>query len=403
MKYTLNGERDVEMGKSKGIERLLASFVEIAMFSFRLLFFVYIIFDLYIEKDTVPDFYLNLIWILAAMFLPLCFWVPYLIQKRSLFCVVEMLLSGSLAIHIVQYSHSYTNVFSMSALSISFLLEKRVYWLIIVLAAFPIVQLFMKGFIFDSKGDLYFYLFDNWFILCVGLGLNLIIKSYKKTEELNGIIAAQNQALIQHAKQIETLTLVEERDRMSRDLHDTLGHSFISFIMGLDAIMYLVDSKPDLAKTKIEELRNLATLNLEKIRSTIHQIGIQTDIQITDSFSTIIQEFSNYTSTEVTFHVTGDEYYLHHSMRMALLRCLQESLTNAKKHGQATHIHVTLAFLDNEIQVTIQDNGKGTDQVEFGFGLTSMRERVETLNGELLITSVLQEGTRIKCSIPYRR
>ena len=78
--------------------------------------------------------------------------------------------------------------------------------------------------------------------MIIGFGFNLIIKAYKNTENLSNIIEEQNQTLVQYAKQIESLTLVEERNRMARDLHDTLGHSFISYILGLDAVMYLMDS-----------------------------------------------------------------------------------------------------------------------------------------------------------------
>ena len=78
--------------------------------------------------------------------------------------------------------------------------------------------------------------------MIIGFGFNLIIKAYKNTENLSNIIEEQNQTLVQYAKQIESLTLVEERNRMARDLHDSLGHSFISYILGLDAVMYLMDS-----------------------------------------------------------------------------------------------------------------------------------------------------------------
>ena len=88
--------------------------------------------------------------------------------------------------------------------------------------------------------------------------------------------------MVQYAKQIESLTLVEERNRMARDLHDTLGHSFISYILGLDAVLYLMDSNPSEAKKKIEELRHYASENLDQIRETIHEIGTETDISVNE-------------------------------------------------------------------------------------------------------------------------
>ena len=190
---------------------------------------------------------------------------------------------------------------------------------------------------------------------------------------------------------------------MARDLHDTLGHSFISYIVGLDAVLYLMDSNPSEAKKKIEQLRDYASVNLDQIRETIHEIGTETDILLTSNFSAIIDEFSEYTNTKVSFELVGEEYVLQHSIRMALLRCLQEGLTNAKRHGNATNIAIILSFFDHEAKLIIKDNGVGTDQVEYGFGLTSMKERLNTLHGELQVSSIKNQGTRVTCQIPFRR
>ena len=190
---------------------------------------------------------------------------------------------------------------------------------------------------------------------------------------------------------------------MARDLHDTLGHSFISYILGLDAVLYLMDSNTLQAKKKLEELRNYASENLDQIRETIHEIGTETEISLTNNFSTIIDEFSEYTNTKVDFKVTGEEYVLHHSMRMALLRCLQESLTNAKRHGNATEVSISLSYDENEIELIIEDNGKGSEKLEYGFGLTSMQERLKALNGDFKVISAKSFGTTVKCHIPYRR
>ncbi|USK70487.1 sensor histidine kinase [Peribacillus asahii] len=105
----------------------------------------------------------------------------------------------------------------------------------------------------------------------------------------------------------------------------------------------------------------------------------------------------------VTFKIVDEEYVLQHSIRMTLLRCLQEGLTNAKRHGHATEVIVTLSFLEHEVELVIHDNGTGTDQVEYGFGLSSMKERLAALNGELQVDSNKKQGTMVKCQIPFRR
>ena len=218
------------------------------------------------------------------------------------------------------------------------------------------------------------------------------------------MIEEKNQTLVQYAKQVESLTLVGERNRMARDLHDTLGHSFISYILGLDAVLYLMDSNPSQAKKKIEELRHYASENLDQIRETIHEIGSRKRTYLLgDYFSAMIDEFSVYTNTKVNFHVIGEEYVLGHSVRMTLLRCLQESLTNAKRHGNAKVVSINLSFKEDQVELLIEDNGVGTDHIQYGFGLNSMKERLRSLNGKLQLDSSKTLGTKVMCQIPFRR
>lgn len=388
------------MGKLKGVERFSA-LVELGMFGFRLFFYLFAILDLYVEKDSIDHFFLTLIWLIAAMVVPITFWVPLVVKRGMYFCYVELLLNGSLTIYSIQYSENYTALFLISALTIAFHLEKRHYWLLLFMAFFPFLEFFIKGLFFTA--DPFFFIFNHWLLMMIGFGFNLMIKAYRNTENLNRIIEEQNQTLVQYSKQIEALTLVEERNRMARDLHDTLGHSFISYIVGLDAVLYLMDSNIPEAKKKIEELRNYASVNLDQIRETIHEIGTETDISLIGNFRAIIDEFSEYTNTKVSFEIVSEEYVLQHTIRMTLLRCLQEGLTNAKRHGNATNIAIILSFFDHGVELILKDDGIGTDKVKYGFGLKSMKERLNVLNGELQVSSIKNQGTTVMCQIPFRR
>lgn len=388
------------MGKLKGVEKFSA-LVELGMFGFRLLFYLVAILDLYVERDSIDHLFFTLIWLIAAMVVPIFFWVPLVVKRGMYFCYAELLLNGSLTIYSIQYSEDYTALFIISALTISFHLEKRHYWLLLLMALFPFLEFFIKGLYLTA--DPFFFIFNHWFLMMIGFGFNLMIKAYRNMENLNRIIEEQNQTLVQYSKQIEALTLVEERNRMARDLHDTLGHSFISYIVGLDAVLYLMDSNIPEAKKKIEELRNYASVNLDQIRETIHEIGTETDISLIGNFRAIIDEFSEYTNTKVSLEIVSEEYVLQHSIRMTLLRCLQEGLTNAKRHGSATNIAIILSFFDHGVELILKDDGIGTDKVKYGFGLKSMKERLNVLNGELQVSSIKNQGTTVMCQIPFRR
>lgn len=389
------------MGKLKGVEKL-AVVVEIGLFLFRFIFYFVAMTDIIAERVEVNHYPLVLSWLVTVMVVPIFFWIPLVTRKTTYYCFLELFLNGSLTIYVMFNIDSYTALFVVSAITVAFHLEKRFYWLLPLMVMFPFVQFFIKGISVEDENPA-FYIFDYWFLLMIGLGFNLIIKSYRNTENLNKIIEEKNQTLVQYAKQIETLTLVEERNRMARDLHDTLGHSFISYIVGLDAVLYLVDSNTAEARRKIEDLRNYASENLDQIRETIHEIGTEEEISLTSNFSAIIDEFSEYTNTKVFLRVTGEELVFPHSIRMALLRCLQESLTNAKRHGHATEVSVNLSFLEDEVDLHIKDNGLGTEKVELGFGLRSMKERLMAFNGDFQVVSSQNEGTLVSCRVPFRR
>ena len=138
------------MGKLKGVEKL-SVLVEFGMFGFRLFFYLFAIIDFYLELESIDHFFLTLIWLLAAMVVPICFWIPLVVKRGMYFCYAELLLSGSLTIYVVQYSDTYTALFIISALTIAFHLEKRHYWLLLLIAFFPFLEFFIKGLVLNAR------------------------------------------------------------------------------------------------------------------------------------------------------------------------------------------------------------------------------------------------------------
>ena len=89
-------------------------------------------------------------------------------------------------------------------------------------------------------------------------------------------------------------------------------------------------------------------------------------------------------------------------MNFCLYRCLQESLTNAVRHGKASNISVQLHFDDQQLRLQIEDNGIGMKEIQFGFGLSGMKERLEQVQGTLSVQSNVEQGTLIVCNIPLQ-
>ncbi|WP_026021317.1 sensor histidine kinase [Paenibacillus senegalensis] len=247
------------------------------------------------------------------------------------------------------------------------------------------------------------------FSFLIGLGIQRVLHSHlrmKKLYEENlkqyDLIRQQKNVLEQYAEQVENLTLLEERNRLARELHDTVGHTFTSVIMGMDAVSYLVHSHPDKAVEKLEVLRKVTREGLDEIRRSIHQIApLDERLGLTTQISRLAHEFAAHTGTQVKVETLGEEQELPLQLKLTLVRCVQESLTNAKRHGGAPFIQIKIEFYSDHIKLVIKDNGVGTDNIKLGFGLTSMKERLAAWRGDLSIHSTPDLGTTITCTVSY--
>ncbi|QQZ63210.1 hybrid sensor histidine kinase/response regulator transcription factor [Paenibacillus sonchi] len=229
----------------------------------------------------------------------------------------------------------------------------------------------------------------------IGFAFHLLVVNHRQSE----IIREQNTVLKQYFPQIERITLAEERDRLSKDLHDTIGHSYTSIIMGLETL------RPELStedvKQKVSSLLNLARKSLQEVRGYLHQIDSQQEtLPMLQSLQQLVEDFQSQAKVNVHFRTFGEEYPLSKLAKMAFYRCLQESLTNAVRHGESTEITATLKFEQRQARLEIQDNGKGMEKWQDGFGLNAMKERAMNLQGQVSVYSEPGEGTLVTCTLP---
>jgi signal transduction histidine kinase len=245
---------------------------------------------------------------------------------------------------------------------------------------------------------------DGLFFFGIGIAVAKVLEAEKKTQMLLDENRRQNQLLEEYAKQIEKITLLEERNRLARDLHDTIGHTYTSVIMGLDASSYLIGTAPDKAKEQVELLSNVMRKSLGEIRSHIHQISPSGEREdLSSQLKKIATEFALHTKIDIDFQQTGpQEGKISPQGILTLIRILQESLTNAVRHGKAKQIMITLKEETTYVNLTIKDNGIGMNDIKFGFGLNGIKERLESLQGGLKIESKENEGTVVTCFLPVR-
>ncbi|PEO53418.1 helix-turn-helix transcriptional regulator [Bacillus wiedmannii] len=230
----------------------------------------------------------------------------------------------------------------------------------------------------------------------IGISFNILIQYHKQSR----IIEEQKLLLEQHIRKIEKLTLIEERNRLSHELHDTIGHTLTSLIAGVTSLR---SSVPNSQFERIDSLISIAQHSLDDIRRHLHELSHNSlSNSLSESLQQLTEEFMKSTGTTVTFRVIGTETLLMQKVNFCLYRCLQESLTNAVRHGKASNISVQLYFDEQQLRLQIEDNGIGMEEIQFGFGLSGMKERLEQVHGTLSVHSSSEQGTFIVCNIPLQ-
>lgn len=344
------------------------------------------------------------IWFIVIYLVPLVCYRPGYINLLYFF-VLESLLTGSMFLFMMkqfQLIGAY-NFLYLPLIMIAYVCQVRpLLWvgpclsLFIFLIGTWLGKQFSNNFIDIVINTPLYYMIG----FC--LGKVTVLNNNKK--ELIVSIQEKNKVLEQYTKRMEELTIMEERNRVSQDLHDTVGHIFTSVITSLDALPYIMKANHEKAESSIKEISNLARKGLDDVRITIHQLSpIEDHLLLSQSFQQVMDEFRNHTNTNVEFLMDGEERELGERTKYTLIRCLQEGLTNAKRHGQATLISVALCFKAENLVLQIKDNGVGTDSLNLGFGLETMKDRITSLSGLFCIESVLDEGTEIRCSIPLAK
>ena len=230
-----------------------------------------------------------------------------------------------------------------------------------------------------------------------------------KSEDLALIRVLTHQAalaiqLTRLAEQSKQAAISEERNRMAREIHDTLAQSFTSIRMQLEAAIRLLTRNPEQAQACITLAQDLAKTGVTAARRSVW--ALQPEAEDYRHLSTTLQRLAAQqtieTSIQVEVVIVGTPYTLPPDIGMNLLRIGQEALNNATRHASAQTI-LTLTYAPHQIQLQIQDDGQGFDPQQLssgGFGLIGMQQRSDRLGGAFTIHSQRGRGTEVKVIVP---
>jgi len=212
-------------------------------------------------------------------------------------------------------------------------------------------------------------------------------------------LAIENARLYERAQQVAAL---EERNRLARELHDSVKQQALAASFQLGTAVTLFDCDPQTAKQHLLEADNLVNMVRKELSDLILELRPQAMDRkdITEAISDYAIEWAHQSDIEV--HVDVQEPTgLSLEVKRALFRILQESLANIARHSSAENADVLLR-VDEDIQLIVKDDGHGFDSSvkQGGMGLQSMKERAETLDGSFAVDSDPGKGTRVSATFP---
>ena len=223
-------------------------------------------------------------------------------------------------------------------------------------------------------------------------------------------VAIDNARLYDETRQ---MAVMEERNRMAREIHDTLAQGFSGIILQLEAAEQALGSDLPALQRHLNQARNLARKSLAEARRSVWNLRPQALEQrpLAEAIKQEVDRFSQSTGVSVKFNILGDRRDLSPELEAGILRIFQESMTNVRKHAKATAVEVNLTFSESAAELAVRDNGIGFKPEVSGdgdksgkkrdtFGLISMRERARGLGGNFEVQSQRGKGTLVKIVIP---
>lgn len=236
-------------------------------------------------------------------------------------------------------------------------------------------------------------------------------------EELEAARTENLRLASEAAAQGRTAGVLAERQRLAREIHDTLAQGFTSIVMQLEAAEQALESDPRQTAVHIDRARRTARTNLAEARRTVDALRPQPleHAALANALHTVADRWhdAHDDDVEVSITVDGEPVAMAPEVDTTVLRITQEALTNIGRHAEASHAVVTLSYLGDLVLLDVQDDGVGFDIADGerprragsggGYGLVAMRERVALLGGELTVESRPGEGTTIAARIPVSR
>ena len=199
------------------------------------------------------------------------------------------------------------------------------------------------------------------------------------------MISLVNKKLQRYAVVTERIGENNERKRLAREIHDTVGHALAGVAAGIDACIVMIDSNPEATKSQLKIISKVVRQGMVDVRKSLNKLrpGALEKQGFKEAIEKMIDDFGSLSEVNIKLDYRLKDVDLENTTEDILFRIIQESMTNSVRHGGASQINISLYMEENNLCLYIKDNGIGCSEISYGFGLKQMKERVAIINGKV--------------------
>lgn len=228
-----------------------------------------------------------------------------------------------------------------------------------------------------------------------------ILKQIQENEYISkklSMVAMINKKMQKYVIVTEKFGEKNERKRLARELHDTIGHALAGMAVGVDACITMIDKNPQLAKAQLKVISKAIRKGMKDVRNSLNKMrpDFLQQYRLKEAIEKMKEEISDVTDLKINLNYQIDETGFDTKIEDILFRVIQESITNSIRHGLATVVDIDIYKENNLLCLKIKDNGKGCKAINYGFGLKQMVERVYQIRGDINFYSENGFTTEIK-------
>lgn len=241
------------------------------------------------------------------------------------------------------------------------------------------------------------------FIVFMILYLQQQMDETQRFAALNNELKRLNAQLKGYANLREKMGETKERNRLAREIHDTLGHTLTGLSVGLEACKVMIDKNPKATKEQLVVLQQSASRGLTDVRRSVDKLKPDAleRYSLKEALDMMIVDYQRTTDVTVLYLCHLPLVDFNADEEDMIYRVVQEGMTNAVRHGHATKIYVSIAQVDDRLIVIVEDNGKGCKEITPGFGLVHLTERIQMLHGTIRYYGT--NGFELIVEMPIRR